>query len=181
MRTEENWEQRSKHKILKQSLTLRLIKDLERINPPELHEIESTFIFGDTESGKTIRAAFMFIEYLKQQWLKGETLKGQFVSFPTILKELEDSFENKEVSKSSIMDKYATTPLLVIDDFMTRRPTDWVYDVFYYIINYRYENVLPTIITSNLSLNELSEVLDDDRITSRIRRMCKIEQKIANY
>jgi DNA replication protein DnaC len=181
MRNEESWNSKSKANIMRMHFSPRLIKELNKFKTPAFGEIENTFIFGETGTGKTIRAAYMFLEYLKRQWLAAETIKGIFVSFPFILKEIEDTFEDKKKSKSQIMDKYATTPFLVIDDFMTRKPTDWVYDVFYYIINQRYEHLLPNIITSNHDLESLSNLLEDDRITSRIARMCKIEHKIANY
>jgi len=45
------------------------------------------------------------------------------------------------------------------------------------ITDYRWENQKPTIITSNYGLPELAELFGDDRIPSRIERMCKAVKK----
>jgi DNA replication protein DnaC len=51
----------------------------------------------------------------------------------------------------------------------------------YHLINHRYEYMKKTIITSNYTLEELEQRLNDQRITSRINRMCKIEEKTNVY
>ena len=51
--------------------------------------------------------------------------------------------------------------------------TCWVGETFYSIINTRYERMLPTFFSSNLSLPELAEKMGD-RIASRIAEMCQI-------
>jgi DNA replication protein DnaC len=69
--------------------------------------------------------------------------------------------------------------LLILDDLGVDKPSDWVLNVLYNIINYRYENLKKTIITSNFSLDEIAEAFNDNRITRRIERMCIIEEKQA--
>ena len=57
--------------------------------------------------------------------------------------------------------------LLFIDDIGAEKMTEWVAETFYLILNYRYNEMLPTIFTSNLSPSELAERIGD-RIVSRI-------------
>lgn len=63
--------------------------------------------------------------------------------------------------------------LLFLDDLGAEKMSEWVAEQFYLILNFRYEEKLPTIITSNYSLGELSERLGD-RIASRIAEMCDV-------
>jgi DNA replication protein DnaC len=65
--------------------------------------------------------------------------------------------------------------LLFIDDLGIEKTSDRYLENLYLIINYRYENKLPTIITSNMSLEDLEKHLTP-QITSRIKSMCKIIQ-----
>ena len=63
--------------------------------------------------------------------------------------------------------------MLFLDDLGAEMATDFVQDTLYLIINRRYEEKLPTIITSNLDLGELSDRVGD-RIASRIAGMCDV-------
>jgi len=63
--------------------------------------------------------------------------------------------------------------LLIIDDIGAEKPTDWVAETFYKIVNVRYEKMLTTIFTSNLSLDKLAEKIGD-RVPSRIVEMCEV-------
>ena len=183
MRTIESWNTRYKEKYL-QKLPPRIVQDLKTFPiPADLceGEVQSTFIHGEIQSGKTLRAAFMFMQELKYLYLSFEDPdkfgKTLWVSFPDLLAALKETFETPEKRQSEVMRKYLDAHLLVIDDFMTTRPTDWVIDVLYHLVNHRYEYMKKTIITSNYDLQELEKLLNDQRITSRINRMCNTEEK----
>jgi len=62
---------------------------------------------------------------------------------------------------------------LFIDDFGTEKGSEWVLETLYSIIDKKYEDVIPMIITSNLDLNALG-VKMGDRIASRIAEMCDV-------
>ena len=61
--------------------------------------------------------------------------------------------------------------------------SDWAYQTLYSLINHRYDWLKTTIITSNYTLDELQDNWQDDRITSRIKRMCELlpKEKILKY
>ena len=63
--------------------------------------------------------------------------------------------------------------LLFLDDFGTEKPTEWALETLYTIIDKKYEDIIPMIITSNLGLEELGTLMGD-RISSRIIEMCRI-------
>jgi len=70
--------------------------------------------------------------------------------------------------------------LLVLDDLGKERLTPWAVEELYSLLNYRYENMLPVVITTNLSLAQLRERYDAERtqagqaIVSRITEMCRV-------
>jgi DNA replication protein DnaC len=118
---------------------------------------------------------------MKYYYLHGLSYLTLFVSFPELLAEIRDTYDNTEKRESEVMKKYLDANLLVLDDFLSTRPTDWVIDILYYLINHRFEYLKKTIITCNMSLEELEKRMGDQRITSRINLMCEIEEKKINW
>ena len=47
--------------------------------------------------------------------------------------------------------------LLVLDDLGAEKPTEWVQERLFVIVNHRYERELPTFVTTNCGLKELAE------------------------
>lgn len=178
MRTEEEWNKIKSRYLNK--FPLRVQSDLQKLKLKFVKRPqESMFIYGEVRTGKTILAAQMLVEELKHIYLKGITGKHNstlFVSFPEMLAEIRSTFGGAEKT-DQVMQKYLNAHFLVLDDFITSRPTDWVLEILYYLINYRYEHMLITIITSNFSLTELEEILQEQRIISRISRSYTIIEK----
>lgn len=63
--------------------------------------------------------------------------------------------------------------VVFLDDLGTEKETEWAHQTLYEIIDKKYEDFLPVIITSNLSPSELGNKMGD-RIASRIVEMCEI-------
>jgi DNA replication protein DnaC len=63
--------------------------------------------------------------------------------------------------------------ILILDDIGAERTTDFAAETLYRIINHRYIHNLPTIFTSNCSLQELADQIGE-RSASRIAEMCEI-------
>jgi DNA replication protein DnaC len=187
-RTEEEWVKRSLPMQIKK-LSPRLQKDLSNIPfPTNLGNIESTFIFGQVNTGKTIRAIFMMLEEEKQIWVTAPLIdhiyqtpsyKYIFISVPELINEIKSCFNNPDKSEQDVLNFYSDVYFLVLDDFGVEKASDWCLSTLFLILNRRYENLRKTIITSNFSLEELAIHLGDDRIPSRISRMCQIEEKIS--
>lgn len=70
-----------------------------------------------------------------------------------------------------LMTKYSECPVLYIDDFLKGKITEADANAIYEIVNYRYNNNLPMIISTEKSLEELLDF--DEAIGSRIIEMCK--------
>ena len=96
-----------------------------------------------------------------------------FVSVPELLLEIRDTYSGNGVSEKDVIDKYSWVDVLVLDDLGVEKPSEWVLQTLYIIMDRRYREDLRTIITSNLGIEEVEEKLDD-RIASRIAGMCKV-------
>lgn len=69
--------------------------------------------------------------------------------------------------------KFRDSRLLFVDDLgAERKPTEFTEEVNFRLINHRYENHLPMLMTSNVGPAELGARLGD-RVTSRLREMCE--------
>lgn len=178
MRTEKNWDKIKERYLSK--FPLRVQKDLKQFGSgPVVSSDESMFIWGEVQTGKTILAAQMMMQELKDIYLFArldQHNKTIFVSFPDMLSSIKSTFNSPE-STDAVMKVYMEAHMLVLDDFITTRPTDWVIEIIYHLINYRYEHCLRTIITSNFDLPQLEEILKEQRITSRINRSYLVIKK----
>lgn len=109
--------------------------------------------------------------------------KPRFVSIPELLLQIRATFgktpnaswqmEAPEETEEQIIGKYSTVPFLVMDDMGVEKTSDWSMQTLYTIIDRRYREMRKTIITSNLTLDEIARKLDD-RISSRIAGMCRV-------
>jgi len=87
-----------------------------------------------------------------------------FLTVPDLLDWLRSTFANKEATYEDRFDEIRNIHLLVLDDLGTQNTTPWAREKLYQIINFRYIKQLPTVLTTNLNLNEI-----DDRISSRLQ------------
>ncbi|MFJ5938590.1 ATP-binding protein [Streptomyces sp. NPDC093071] len=61
-------------------------------------------------------------------------------------------------------------PLLIIDDLGAAKASEWTEEITYRLINRRYNLMLPTLITTNLTIRDLRAHVGD-RVASRLRQM----------
>lgn len=181
---EKKWNTTKRKEVIEKTFTPIIQEILFDVNNSPLKPIKninSQFITGDTNKGKTIYAAFLLLEAHKQWYLKTNNLsrlqnnRYLMVSFPAILRELKQTYSDPTKNEYDVMDKYVNAEILIIDDWGVSKLTEWVYEVFYYLINSRYEHKRTTIITSNSDIETLSKNWDD-RILRRIISMCNGKQ-----
>jgi DNA replication protein DnaC len=86
-----------------------------------------------------------------------------FLTVPDLLDMLRFSFDSETVTFEQRFDEIRNAPLLVLDDFGTQNATAWAQEKLFQIVNYRYINKLPLVVTTNLGLDEI-----DARIRSRL-------------
>jgi len=73
-----------------------------------------------------------------------------------LLAELRNSYEiDNNISEMEIIKLYENVDLLIVDDLGKEKPSEWGLEKLFTIINSRYENNLPVIITTNYNHNSL--------------------------
>ncbi len=87
-----------------------------------------------------------------------------FITVPDLLDSLRFAYGNPETTFEARFEEIRNADLLVMDDFGTQNATGWAQEKLFQIINYRYINKLPTVITTNLILDEI-----ESRIRSRLQ------------
>jgi DNA replication protein DnaC len=93
-----------------------------------------------------------------------------YVPASELFSKIRVSFEDRNTG--GIMEKYQNCGLLIIDDLGVEKTTEFTVEYIYKIIDSRYRNLKPVIVTSNLTDDELKEKLSE-RIISRIYEICK--------
>jgi DNA replication protein DnaC len=86
-----------------------------------------------------------------------------FLTVPDLLDQLRYAYGSEDVTFEDRFEQVRTAPLLVLDDFGTQSATAWAREKLFQILNYRYINQLPTVVTTNLMLEEL-----EGRMRSRL-------------
>ena len=86
-----------------------------------------------------------------------------FLTVPDLLDSLRFSYQNPEVAFEERFEEVRRASLLVLDDFGTQNATNWAQEKLFQIINYRYINRLPLVVTTNLALDQI-----EGRIRSRL-------------
>lgn len=128
---------------------------------------DGLMITGPVGSGKT------FLACAAANALIDNGLEVLFVIVPDLLDQIRASYDtSNRDTEHDLMDSARSVGVLILDDLGAHNYTDWVRNKLYTIINYRLNNRLPTLITTNLDLHELEQYLGQ-RTTSRIIQMCK--------
>jgi DNA replication protein DnaC len=90
---------------------------------------------------------------------------------PELLTDIRGTYDLRAESRESgMMTALKGVTLLALDDFGTERMTDWVQERLFEILNHRYNERRPTIITTNMDPDEIRDHVGD-RIFSRIMGM----------
>ena len=139
----------------------------------------SYFIHGPVGSGKTHLLCAMVKAIIFSRWYRREVV---FVTARNMLASIQRGFSKKpglnpwhsdidedydEAMADCLETHYAEAELLALDDLGTEHVTDWAEGTLREILNHRYNELLPTYITSTHSLETLAEK-SSQQLASRI-------------
>ena len=129
---------------------------------------KNLFITGKVGTGKTVLASGVakrcIIDRIKYKW----------INYSAFLMELQNMYKKDKESPFEEAEEVANFDgVLIIDDLGAEKLSEWVRQITYYIINEREQRLLPIVITSNFTLEEIAEQIDI-RISSRIAGVCKL-------
>ncbi len=84
-------------------------------------------------------------------------VEGRFVDFTSLVHQIQSTFDpGSEESKRQVLDPVTDAEVLVLDELGAQRPTPFVNDMLYLVLNARYTRCLPTLFTTNYTLKESS-------------------------
>ena len=86
-----------------------------------------------------------------------------FITVPDLLDTLRFAYQSPEETFEERFEEIRQTRLLILDDFGSQSATQWAQEKLFQIINYRYINRLPLVVTTNMSMQDI-----DERIRSRL-------------
>lgn len=139
------------------------------------------YIFGDVGTGKTELTACI------ANRLINNLVPVVLTNFLEVSKELRDSYNRDEgETENAIISKLAKVDLLIIDDIGSEKliknnnKQSFMQEKIYDIINRRYINNMPTLFTSNYSIQDLInerglDVKTADRIAEMSNRVIKLD------
>lgn len=137
----------------------------------------SVLMTGKTGCGKTHLAVAIVTELVK----RSRRLYCRFITAPELLLEIRATYgTNNETSEEAIIKEYSDCDLLILDDLGAEKTSEFSIQSLYLIIDRRNRELKPTIITTNLSLEEIEKKIDA-RMASRLADMKIIKLNMPDY
>lgn len=136
------------------------------------------YLAGNFGTGKTHLAAAIALNLLDQGY------EVWFRTGAALLQELRQRTVQEGESEGRVVKGYGRVKLLILDDLGKEKATEWSVAVLGDIINQRYENALPLVITSNYTLKTLAPALtppgnDGSVARSIISRLTEMTQGVT--
>ena len=130
------------------------------------------YVWGDTGRGKTRLACAILREWIlagravarTSGYLRPQT-SALWLSVPPWLADIKRSWDDKHASEAFIVRAAKHTRAVVLDDIGAERMTDWSLGVLYELIDHRVNYEMPTVVTSNLTIGQVSS--HSPRLASR--------------
>ncbi len=125
------------------------------------------FLIGEVGRGKTRLATIIALEVLRQDY------SVRYSSTVDLLERIKGEFGTSNAGNT--LGCYLDADLAVLDDIGKEHRTEWAESTIFQIINDRYEQTRPLIITSNLGIDDLRKHYQwaGDAIVSRLFESCQ--------
>ncbi len=109
---------------------------------------------GYSGSGKTRLAAALANRSIQRGW------PALFMIVPDLLDHLRSAYNpDTDLEYDTFFAQICNAPLLILDELGTQAPTPWAQEKLFQLINYRYNNRLPTVFSLAVPLEALEERL----------------------
>lgn len=145
---------------------------------PSLQEGKGLLLMGGCGAGKTHLAVAALLEVIHS----GKPGRVLFANFQDVIQEIHASFDSDQLpGKAEIMRPLLEADLLVLDELGSQKPTTFVQDILYYVINTRYNEERTTIFTTNYldHVPDAKQERLEERIGVRLRsRLAEMADRI---
>lgn len=121
--------------------------------PQRAERGEGLYIEGTYGTGKTHLAAAIALQLI------GCGVPVVCKTSGDLLADIKEAFDSGDATEYEILKAYKTVDLLIVDDLGKEQCTEWSVSTLYSILNDRYEDMKPTIITTNYNADELVRAL----------------------
>lgn len=121
--------------------------------PQRAERGEGLYIEGTYGTGKTHLAAAIALQLI------GCGVPVVCKTSGDLLADIKEAFDSGDATEYEILKAYKTVDLLIVDDLGKEQCTEWSVSTLYAILNDRYEDMKPTIITTNYNADELVRAL----------------------
>jgi DNA replication protein DnaC len=166
------------------------VRTFQRLFEPEGERIKSLYLYSDSPgTGKTTTASAVLNAYIVTSYI-GAIQRGLSpVQKPALFFDVNEwqgeynEFNRPRVPESiagpaaeryyNALQSAKSVPFLVLDDIGVRDATDGFRSDLHRIVNERVTNGLPTLYTSNVTIDALESVFDR-RLADRVRDMCVV-------
>ena len=135
-----------------------VFSSIERVVDGE--ELHGMYIFGNTGTGKTFLAKTLHNELLRRY------KDSCFIKAVDMALMLRKSATSWDKNSADIIQQLRRVKHLIVDDIGTQKNTEFIREAIYAIFDYRYDQKLPTVVTTNVPLDDLKE--EDARLESRL-------------
>ncbi len=127
---------------------------------------------GSSGSGKTHLAAAVANHCIDRG------LRVYFMIVPDLLDHLRATFApNSQVSYDELFELVRNAPLLVLDDLGVQSSTPWATEKLFQVLNHRFNSQLPTVITTNVPLEQLEENLQSRLTDPALSTVLDVERR----
>ena len=121
------------------------------------------YLWGPVGTGKTGLA----IAALKARMHRGTP--ALYTTLPDLLDRIRQTYDGGTGSTATLLHDLGDIDVLVLDDLGAERPTDWVVEKLFQVLDHRMRAERETLFTSNLTLDQLTGRLGE-RVVERIRQ-----------
>jgi len=164
----------NKSSIQAKEIAIKYYKNFETIKTERSNSI--AFI-GQVGSGKTHLSIALAVNFLKKD------ISVVYMPYRDVITKIKQNMIDEEYYQKEL-NKYKNAKILLIDDLFKGKVTESDINIMFEIINHRYLNHSPVIVSSEFSADKLLDF--DEAVGSRILQMCKeytvqIEGRENNY
>lgn len=157
----ENWDFTKGSKSM-YNLGIKYLENFEKAKENGL----GLLIHGNPGSGKS------YLSFAIANGLLQKQIPTICISINGLLERIRETYSRWGTEgETEILKSLSNADLLVLDDLGVEQSTDWSVTKIYNIIDSRYRNKLPLIVTTNFSIDELKEMYAE-RTVDRLLEMC---------